>query len=289
MTGYGRAEVERDGNIITVEIKSVNHRYCDIVTRFPRHMACLEDKIKTKIKKILDRGRIEIFLYTEASENKDYDIETNLSLARAYLDAIEELGRSLGIYSDITMDRFLNFPDIISPKKEDYDIDLIWSIVEDAVDTALDSLLEMRKAEGENLRYNIEKSLNEIEDEISQIMKYKEKLVIDYKKKLKERIEDLLEDKSILDENRLENEIVYYVDKSNITEELVRLESHIDQFRKTIESQKSMGKKLDFIIQEMNRETNTISSKSNNMDITNSIVEIKTKIEEIREQIQNVE
>ena len=289
MTGYGRGEVSREGYNITVEIKSVNHRYCDINIRTPKHLVCLEDKIKSKIKETVDRGRFEVFFNIESENEDEHNIKVNVSLANAYMDAVELLGREIGIYSDITMDRFLDFPDIIVSERKETDTDDVWRITDEALGIALFELVDMRATEGENILKDILGKIEVIETELESIEKLKENVVEEYKIKLENRINDILKDKSLLDEYKLANEVAHYADKSNIDEEIVRLHSHLEQLREVAESEGSIGKKLDFIIQEMNRETNTIGSKTGNISITNSVVEIKSKIEEIREQIQNVE
>lgn len=289
MTGYGIGEHTEESITISVELKSVNHRYCDIVTRIPRHISYLEEKVKSAIKSRVDRGRVEVYVNIDEFGQDDVEVQVDEKLAHAYTKAVEELGRKIGIYSDITMDRFLDFPDILKPVKKEYDQDEIWNICSKALEISLNSLEEARLREGKVLKENMESKLSDIEKMLSEIEELKGTMVTEYREKLSKRISELLEDRASIDSNRLENEIAYYADKSNIDEEIVRLNSHIGLFRDTANNDGGIGKKLDFIVQEMNRETNTIGSKAGNTDILNRVVEIKTKIEEIREQIQNIE
>ncbi len=289
MTGYGIGEHTEGSITISVEIKTVNHRYCDIVTRIPRHISYLEEQVKSNIKSKVDRGRIEVYINIDEFGQDDVEVQVDEKLAHAYLKAVEDLGRKIGIYSDITMDRFLDFPDVLKPVKKEYDQEEIWNICREALNTSLDKLDAARSREGEVLAGNMESKLSSIENMITEIERYKDEMVTEYREKLSKRIAEILEDRGAVDSNKLENEIAYFADKSNVDEEIVRLNSHIGLFRHTAASEGSIGKKLDFIVQEMNRETNTIGSKAGNTEILNRVVEIKTKIEEIREQIQNIE
>lgn len=289
MTGYGMGENTVEDKTITIEIRSINHRYCDIVTRIPRSMSYIEEKLIALIKSRVERGRIEVFVNISELSGEDTEVVVDIPLAKLYMEAVNNLESSLGLYSDVSMDRFLDFPDILKTKKKKYDEELIWNIAESALIDAIDRLDEMKLREGNILFENLSLKLEHILKVLNEIEEYKDSLVKEYKIKLKKRISEIIEDKSMLDEGRLENEVAYLADKSNIDEEVVRLNSHLDLFKEVASSDGAVGKKLDFIVQEMNRETNTIGSKASSSDITSRVVDIKSKIEEIREQVQNIE
>lgn len=290
MTGFGRGEYRDSEHGFTVEIKSVNHRYHDTVLRFPKSLNTLEDKIRQMIAKKLVRGHIEVMItrvdYTEA----DRTVQVNRSLAVTYSEAIERVANAIGAPFEKNPYRIASFPDVIVIEEAKDDIDVLWTKLSKAVASALDSLMEMRIAEGEALASDLHMRVARLEDYISQIEAYTPSVFGAYRDGLLSRMRDALAELGAEpDEARILQEAAIYAEKVNITEELVRLRSHIRQFDQTLCKAESVGRKLDFIVQEINRETNTIASKVNNFGVANIVIEIKSEIEKIREQIQNVE
>lgn len=289
MTGYGRGEFQESSKSFTVEIKTINHRYNDILVKMPKHISHLEEMIKRNIKDKVNRGRVEVYINMESVEGNDMEVSVNLALAKSYKKASEKISRELSISGELSLESIMKFPDVLKAEKVEEDEDQLKNVLEGALERAIDALVEMRSKEGEKLQEDMLKKLETIEEVVSGIEARATLVVDEYRERLNQRISDMLENKYELDETRLANEVAYFADKAGIDEELVRLRSHISQLRATVQSEGAVGKKLDFIVQEMNRETNTIGSKVGDIDITNSVVEIKTEIEKIREQIQNVE
>lgn len=289
MTGFGRGESFDEVRKFTVEIKTLNHRYSDIIVRMPKHFNYLDEKIKKIIRSKVTRGRVEIYVGFENIGESDVDVKANLSLARSYKDALENLANDLNIVNDISLDILSKFPEVLNLEKKEVDEDEVWKCLKSALEEALEKMIAMRVTEGEELIKDINEHCNTIMDVLSKIEERSPEIVEEHKKKLHTRIEELLEGKYEIDENILANEVAFFADKSNINEEIVRLNSHINQLLKTLESDISVGRKLDFLVQEMNREINTIGSKVSDVKITNNVVEIKSELEKIREQIQNIE
>lgn len=289
MTGYGRGDCSDATKNFTVDIRSINHRYSDIVVKMPRHISYLEDKIKKYVKGHVSRGRIEVGINLEYISEDIFEIEVNMELAQGYKSSIERLAGELGVANDLSISKIVEFPDVLKAKKKEEDESLVWDTLKQALHRALENLVSMRAEEGLKLKEDIELKVDSIENTLESISRRSPDVVAEYKEKLAKRIDDLLEGRVEIDESRLANEVAYFADKSNVDEEVVRLKSHMGQLKKTMDSAESKGKKLDFIVQEMNRETNTIGSKSGDIEITNYVVEIKSRIEEIREQVQNIE
>lgn len=290
MTGFGRGESNDETKNFTTEIKSINHRYNDIIVKIPKHISYLEEKIKKLTRSYVSRGRIEIYIGLEYIGESDIDVKVNLPLAKSYNNALLEIANALGIEQKVDIDLVSRFPDILTTEKKKEDEQQIWSLLEKSVIFALENLVSMRETEGEALKHDIIDKTVKIEGLIEEIEKRSPQIVLDHKEKLIGRIEELLENRFELDENKLANEVAYFADKAGIDEELVRFKSHIIQLGSTISSSDdSIGRKLDFLIQEINREINTIGSKVGDVSITNNVVEIKTELEKIREQIQNIE
>lgn len=290
MTGFGRSEVNDGMRKFTVEIKSVNHRYNDTLVRMPKHIGYLEDKVKKLIRNVVNRGRVETYINLEYVGESEIEVNVDVALAKSYKSAIETLCREIDINNDITIELLAKFPDVIKTKKKEEDEDELWNNLKIAVEEALNNLLIMRIEEGKELKNNIKLKLNNVKEIIKEVEKRAPLVVIEYKDKLTNRIKEILDDKYEIDESKLANEVAFFADKSSIDEEIVRLYSHLSQFNDTIESDDdTVGRKLDFLIQEMNREINTIGSKVGDIMITNYVVELKSEIEKIREQIQNVE
>lgn len=289
MTGYGRGEFQESNKGFVVEIKTINHRYNDIIVKMPKHISHLEEMVKRNIKEKVNRGRVEVYINMESVEGNDVEVSVNLALAKSYKEAAEKIARELSIAGELSLESIMKFPDVLKAEKREDDEDELEKALFGALEAALKSLVVMRSREGEKLLEDMQDKLDNIDCKISEIGKRSPRVVSEYKEKLNQRITDMLEGKYELDEARLANEIAYFADKSGIDEELVRLRSHISQARSTAQSEGAVGKKLDFIVQEMNRETNTIGSKVGDIEITNMVVDIKTEIEKIREQVQNVE
>jgi uncharacterized protein (TIGR00255 family) len=287
MTGFGRGEASQDNISFSVDIKTVNHRYSDISVRMPRIVSALEEKVREYISSKLNRGKIDVYINYD-SFGQDTKVKLDTNLAAAYVESLNTLKSQFEIKDDITLSLLTRFPDILKLDTEEQDLDTLWSILQQALEQAVTSLLEMRGREGERLRVDILQKLDNIKSIVDDIKLKSADLVDAYKNKLYEKIKELTKDIQ-LDENRLLTEVAIFADKSSIDEELVRLSSHIEEFKKTLSLNVSIGKKLDFIVQEMNREVNTIGSKSSDLGIVNNVIEIKTEIEKIREQVQNIE
>ena len=286
MTGFGRAKYDVDGRQYTVEIKSVNNRYCDISVKIPRSISYLEEKVKAEVSKLVSRGKVDVFITFYNNSTKGKTIKLNNELAGIYIEELRKLAVENDIKQDIKVTEISKFPDVLTIENEE-DEELIWNELRIPLIEALNNFIEMREEEGKKLYEDIEKRINNIEATVQKISGNSTRLIKDYIVKLETRIKELMNTENI-DENRLAMETVIYADKSSVEEEITRLKSHISQFRNLINGN-VVGKKIDFLIQEMNRETNTIGSKSSSIDITNMVIDIKTEIEDIREQVQNVE
>lgn len=289
MTGYGRGEAENEIHSIKVEIKAVNHRYNDISVRMPRHISYLEEKIKKMVKEQISRGKVDLYINLDYISESSTKIKVNIPLAKSYKFAFEELANELGLMDSVDLNDILNMSDVIEKEKIEVDEDLIWDLMKKALDMALTDIVTMKEAEGQALKLDMKERLKLIENTVIDIEKRSPLVVKEYKEKLTQRIEALLEENMEVDEEKIAQEVVFFADKSNIDEELVRLKSHISQFLNILKESEAIGRKLDFLIQEMNREINTIGSKANDMDISQDVVELKSEIEKIREQVQNLE
>ncbi len=289
MTGFGRGESSDDFRKFTVEIKSLNHRYIDMIIRMPKHLNYLEENIKKLIKSKVTRGRIEVYISLENIEETNLNVKANLPLARSYKDALESLRNELQINDQISLEMLSKFPDILSVEKREDDEDEVWNCLERGFKDALDKMIDMRVLEGKELARDIKERGITVNTILEGIETRSPIIVSEYKDKLWNRIDELLGGKYDIDESILANEVAIFADKSNINEEIVRLHSHIRQLIETLDSNESVGRKLDFLAQEMNREANTIGSKVGDIEITNMVVEIKSELEKIREQIQNIE
>ncbi len=288
MTGYGRSKYENDSREYTVEIKSVNNRYSDISIKMPRNISFLEDNIKKIISSSITRGKVEVFISFSNNSEKGKTIEINKELAKIYIEEMKELASEAGINSNIEVIDVMKMPDILNIKLNEDDEKIITEELINCTREAIDNFIHMREIEGEKIKEDLEKRISLISKKIDKINSISTGLVNEYIVKLEKRINELLKP-NVVDEARLAQEIVIYSDKCSIEEEVTRMKSHISQFLSLIEKDNSNGKRIDFLIQEMNRETNTIGSKANNLEIINYVVEIKTELENIREQIQNIE
>ncbi len=287
MTGFGRGKYENEGRNYTVDIKSVNHKYTDISVRLPRFLNSEEDKIRKRISSSISRGKVDVLVSFENYSSKGTNIRINKDLAKEYIKELKSLADETGLNFNVDVIDISKFPEILKIEDEQ-DEELIGKELMIAVDDALSKFISMREVEGARLIEDIETRIYSIQNKVAEITQYSSTLVQEYMEKLKIRVNELLEP-GVVDENRLMQEIVIFSDKSSIEEELTRLKSHIAQFLELIKQSSPIGKKIDFLIQEINREVNTIGSKANCLEITNRVIEIKTEVENIREQIQNIE
>ncbi len=288
MTGFGRAVKELDGYIITVELKSVNHRYFEFSSRCPRQYGFIDDKIKSYVGSRVARGKVECFVGIDALNTDSADVVVNNTLASAYVKALKEIAQTYDLKEDFGAASIARFPEVLVARKAEEDEEKIWSLVKDVAEIAVDKFIEMRRIEGRRMYDDVFSRSSFILDCVSYIEKRSPETVKEYNDKLLERVHELIGDVS-LDENRIIQEVAVYADKVAVAEETVRLRSHIEQLRAFLESDEAIGRKMDFLVQEINRETNTIGSKCNDVDIARSVVDMKAEIEKIREQIQNIE
>lgn len=287
MTGFGIWEESNKERKILVEMKSVNHRYCDINIRLPKKLLIFESEIRTIIKNYIARGKVDVFITYEDYTNNHVSVKYNEQLAKGYMDAFQKMEEGFGISNDIRVSHLAGFREVLT-LEETIDEKEIWPILERALIKASGLLLESRILEGSNLKKDLLLKLDEMNDHISFIEKKSPQIVEDYYNKIKTKVEELLGDTRV-DESVLATEITIFADKVCVDEETVRLISHISNMRKTLETEEGIGRKLDFIAQEMNREANTILSKVNDLEVTNIGIDLKSGIEKIREQIQNIE
>lgn len=288
MTGYGRAQEIIEGMDITVELKSVNHRYFEFAARLPRVYGFLEEKLKSFVQNSVSRGKVDCFVQIETLETPDSIVQVNTALAEGYIHALEELEAGFKLRNDISVGLVARYPDVLTVRKAETDEEAIWSAVQRVAQAALESFLRMREREGEKLREDILNRSDEILRSVEIIEKRSPQTVVEYKEKLTARIKELLADARV-DEQRLLTEAAIFADKVAVDEETVRLRSHLEQLHRFLDSENAIGRKLDFLVQEMNREGNTIGSKAQDVEIVRKVVDIKAEIEKIREQVQNIE
>ncbi len=289
MTGYGKQSLNIDGREYQIEIKSVNHRYLDINIKMPKTLSYLEEAVKKEISEKIKRGKVDVFITYENNSKEGKNITINKELARLYIEQLKELAEEEKISSNIEVMEIAKFPDILTIKADEEDEKIKQEIIQVTTE-ATNKIVEMKAIEGEKIAQDLLQRISKIENKIMEISSKSTGLIEEYVVKLEKRIQEILKTEEI-DKSRIAQEVVIYADKCSIQEEITRLKSHIYQFRNLITNNQNetIGKKLDFIIQEMNRETNTIGSKANNLEITNGVIDIKTEIEDIREQIQNIE
>lgn len=289
MTGFGRASSEEESaRSFSLEMKSVNHRYLDINIRMPKSMISLEEKIRRIVGERLNRGKVDIFLNYKNYGQFDTAAKLNVDLADSYVDCLKQIKERYSLKDELSLTLISRFPEVIVLEEHEENLEDIWKELLPLVNKALDTIICMREAEGQKLYEDMILKSNDIEANVKKIEAKCPEVLKAYKEKLKEKLQGILENVQI-DENRLAMEVAIFADKSTIDEEITRLYSHIHQLRSTFLLNEPIGRKLDFIIQEMNRETNTIASKSTDLEITNLVINIKNMIEKIREQIQNIE
>ena len=287
MTGFGKVSETFQGREYQIEIKSVNHRYLDISIKLPRQLNYLEEPIKKVINSKLKRGKLDIILSFENYSQEGRKIKLNKELAKMYIEELKSLADEEGISSNIEVVDIAKFPDILNLKIEQDD-DTIKNEAINVLEKAVDQLYEMRQIEGKRIAEDLLKRIEIIDDKVTKISEKSTGLIQEYVVKLEGRVKEILQTEEI-DKSRIAQEVVIYADRCSIEEEITRLKSHVSQFKDLLQSDGAVGKKLDFLVQEMNRETNTIGSKSACLEITNSVIDIKTELENIREQIQNIE
>lgn len=289
MTGYGKGEYENELYKFVIEIKSVNHRYNDILVKMPRHISYLEDKIKKNIKDKISRGKVDVYVNLEYVNESAIDVKVDVALAKSYKEALEGLTGDLGMEDNVRLNNILSMNEVVRTERKSVDEDLIEDSLLNALNIAIINITEMRENEGRELKNDMLIKLDNIKNNLEVIKERSPSVVLEYKEKLRDRINELLDNSLAIDEERLSTEVAIFADKSSIDEEIVRLESHIKQFKNILEEEDSVGRKLDFLIQEFNREINTIGSKANDIVISKHVVDLKAELEKIREQVQNIE
>lgn len=287
MTGFGKNSLLINDRNYQVEIRSVNHRYLDISTKMPRQLTYLEEDVKKVISSKIKRGKVDVIITFENNSKEGRNIQINTEIAKMYIDELRKLAQEGNILSDIQVTEITKLPDVLNISI-DQDDETIKQELLDSVKIALDNLLSMKETEGNKIAEDLTNRIDYIEEKILKISKLSTGLIEEYVVKLEERIKEILKT-DIIDKSRIAQEVVIYADKTSIEEEITRLKSHINQFRQLLREEGAVGKKIDFLIQEMNRETNTIGSKANDLEIVNGVIDIKTELENIREQIQNIE
>lgn len=288
MTGYGRAEAERGGRVITVEIKSVNSRYFEYSARMPRSYLFLDDRLKKLVNASISRGKTELMLTVVNVDAAEISISANLKLAEEYRKALGQVSEALGIEDDVTANTLARFPDIFSARRAETDEEQLWADVKSVAQAAIENFAAMRTAEGEKLKEDIVSRLDWLEAAVGELEKTSAERVEKYTARLYEKLKTLMADTNV-DEARILTEAAIFADKTAVDEETVRLRSHIQQYRQILTLDEPVGRKLDFLTQELNRETNTIGSKAQEILISRMVVDMKGEIEKIREQIQNIE
>lgn len=288
MTGFGRSEVSDSDRKITIEIKSVNHRYFEPTIKMPKKLSVYEAGIRTVLKKYIARGKVDIFVtYEDFSENK-FCLKYNEDLANEYMSIFKYMSEQFGIENDIKVSGLSRYPEVITMEEQSNDEDELWHLLEKAVENACIAFVETRITEGDKLKNDITDKLNYMLNLVDNIEERSPEIIEEYRNKILDKVHELLED-STVDENRIATEVTIFADKICVDEETVRLRSHIESTIDTLNEGGSVGRKLDFIAQEMNREANTILSKANDLEVSNWAISLKTEIEKVREQIQNIE
>lgn len=289
MTGFGIGEFKDQYYNLSVECKTINHKYLDINPRIPRKLSFLEDKLRFLIKDHLGRGRVDIFVKFETVTSVGSQLVYDAELAKQYYHILKNIKSDFGLEEPISPVDIAKFPDVVKITEAEDDEEVLWNMLSDAANKALENLCNMRIIEGKKLEKDILARADLLERSVCDLEKYTDTIEKEYKDKLYARISELLDDPKVVDEYRLAQEVAIYADKSNITEEIVRFKSHINQLRDTVTADESVGRKMDFLIQEMNREVNTMGSKSSDVSIANLVINMKAELEKIREQVQNIE
>ncbi len=288
MTGFGRSEIVTTDYKLIVEMKAVNHRYSEFGIKMPKKLNIFEGSIRTLLKKYINRGKVDIFITYEDYRESNICVKYNSEVAKEYLNFLRQMEEEFHIRNDITAGKLAQFPEVFSREEQTVDEERLWGILENGLCQAAEQFVESRVREGENLKQDLLVKLNAMLDMVDYIETESPRLIQEYRDKLETKVQELLQDRTI-DESRIAAEVVIYADKICVDEETVRLRSHITGAKDILIEGGSVGRKLDFIAQEMNREANTILSKANSLDISNKAIDLKTEIEKVREQIQNIE
>lgn len=288
MTGFGRSEKLINGRRISVEIKSVNHRYFEFSARMPRICNFMEDKLKSLLQSKISRGKVDLYISMAQIEGTQSVVRANPDLAKSYLEALKTVAEATGLHCDVNVATVARFPDVITVEAAEIDPDSLWADVKLVAEEALDAFIAMREVEGEKLKDDVLSRLDTIEALAKKVEEESPKTLEAYRNRLYQKISDVLTDRTV-DDARVLTEVAIFADRIAVDEETVRLKSHLNQYRNILKQNEPIGRKLDFLTQEVNRETNTIGSKSQNIEIAGVVVEIKSEIEKIREQIQNIE
>ena len=288
MTGYGIGQRVVSLGRVTAEARSNNHRYLDISLKLPKKLSPFETRIKEMVKAHFSRGRFDISIEMDSGERDQYKLEPNIEAAQMYVHALETLKSKLNLRGEVTLDMVLRAKDVITVKEVEGDIDPLWEEISGVVLSCLEALEAMRKSEGRNLAIDLEGRLKRIARHMEEVKSRSPSILEAYRKRLSERLAEMTEGMEI-DRWRLHQEVAYFAERSDITEEVVRIDSHLRQFGQMLESDEPIGRKMDFLLQELHREVNTISAKANDVIISQKVVEIKVELERMREQIQNIE
>lgn len=288
MTGFGRCEVQEAERKITVEMKSVNHRYLDVNIKMPKKLNFFEAAIRNELKNYIQRGKVDVFITYDDFTESNVCVKYNKELASEYMQYLQKMAEDFGLDNDVRVSGLSRYPEVLTMEEQTIDEEALWQLLDKAIKGAAEGFVETRIKEGENLRDDLIEKLNGMLAHVDFITERSPQIIAEYRQKLEDKVKDLLEDVKV-DESRLLMEVTIFADKVCVDEELVRLRSHIETTKDTLIAGGSIGRKLDFIAQEMNREANTILSKSNDLEISNRAIELKTEIEKVREQIQNIE
>ena len=288
MTGFGRCEVQEAERKITVEMKSVNHRYLDVAIKMPKKLNFFEAAIRNELKNYIQRGKVDIFIAYEDYTDTNVCVKYNKELATEYMGYLNQMAEDFQMDNDVRVSTLSRYPEVLTMEEQTIDEEKLWQLLSKAIKGAAEGFVNTRIKEGENLREDLISKLDGMLTHVDFITSRSPQIIAEYKQKLEDKVKELLEDTKV-DENRLLMEVTIFADRVCVDEELVRLRSHIETTKDTLLKGGSIGRKLDFIAQEMNREANTILSKSNDLEISNHAIELKTEIEKVREQIQNIE
>ena len=289
MTGFGHGEVSNDKNQkVTVEMKSVNHRYCDISLKLPKKLAMFEANIRNIMKEYASRGKIDIYVSYEDLSETAVSLHYNQAMAEEYMQVFKKMQEDFNIETKITAEALAKYPEVVTIEEVQQDEEVWWELLEAALRQAAEKFVETRTIEGANLKRDLLDKLDQMAADVAFIEERSPQIIAEYRSKLEEKVKEFLED-STIEENRIAAEVTLYADKIAVDEEIVRLQSHISSMTDVLESDESIGRKLDFMAQEMNREANTILSKSSDVDLADHAIELKTNVEKVREQIQNIE
>lgn len=288
MTGFGRSEIVKGNRKISVEIKSVNHRYLEAGIKMPKKLNVFESRMRDLLKKYATRGKIDIFINYEDDSESQVNLKFNQNIADEYMAIFNNMSEKYNLKNDMTVGGLARFPDVITMDEVQEDEEELWHFIEEAMKAALEQFVNTRILEGENLKKDLLGKLDHMEELVAFVEKRSPEIMKEYRSKLESKVKELLGDTTI-DESRIATEVIIYADKICVDEETVRLRSHIEHARKCLNEDGGIGRKMDFIAQEMNREANTTLSKANDIEISNAAIDLKTEIEKVREQIQNIE